>query len=308
MAEVRISRHDALASIDSSGGRRVLRQLLKSGPCSRRQIAQTTGLTEVAVSRSAQRLIAAGVLVEKKLVNVRTQRGRPSIDLHFSQQYFVAGIGIRGYTQWVEVRTFGGELIDLRKFSCQDLTDPDSVLRDCSNELKSLLAARRIPMQRILHLGILIVGVIDPHTGWVVRAENLGWGRVEIRKRVSRLTGLPVSVENMLNGMNLQQQLESSSDCESTLLVSVALGIGASVIIDDQVVRGHGAAAGQLGHQKSLSSQRICLCGRMGCLDTVASGRALLLANQMIDTNTSPIQDGFVARFRELRSEERRVG
>ncbi|MCD6675384.1 MAG: ROK family transcriptional regulator [Burkholderiaceae bacterium] len=295
-------RERALAAIRSPNARVILRELLGKGPRSRSAIAQATRLTETAVSRAAQRLIAEGVLAEGKQLVERSGPGRPSVELEFGSGFYVAGIGIRGYTQWVELRRLGGEPIVSEQFACEDLTDPIAVLRRCCNELDALLRNRRVPRHRVLNVGVLIVGVVDPATGTVLRAENLGWRRVEVKRILEDLTDFPLTIETMLNGMNLQQRVQASAPLGNSLLVSVALGIGASVIVDGRITRGCDFAAGQLGHLRSRGSTMRCVCGRIGCLDTVASGRAILRENGLLESGARFGMRELAGRFRKLSS------
>ena len=237
------ARERVLAAIRSPNASAILRELLGKGPRSRSAIAQAMQLTETAVSRAAQRLIVEGVLVEGKHLAERSGPGRPSVELEFGPGFYVAGIGIRGYTQWVELRRLGGEPIVSEHFACEDLTDPIAVLRRCCKELDTLLRARRIPRHRVLNVGVLIVGVVDPATGTVLRAENLGWRRVEVKQILEAFTDFPLTFETMLNGMNLHQGVQASKSPENSLLVSVALGIGASVVVDGRITHGSGFAA-----------------------------------------------------------------
>src|SRR5690606_4905743 len=132
--------------------------------------------------------------------------------------------------------------------------------------------------------------------------ENLGWRRVEVRRILGELIDYPVTIETMLNGMNWSQRLAADSASGNMLLVSVALGIGASLIIDGRLTRGSGFAAGQLGHVRSRSSNLPCVCGRTGCLDTTASGRAILKAHGLLGTgNPFPVR-ALSSRFAQLSS------
>lgn len=289
-----------LAAIRSPNARAILRELLEKGPRSRSAIAQVTGLTETAVSRTAQRLIVEGVLVEGKQQAERSGPGRPSVELEFGSGFYVAGIGIRGYTQWVELRRLGGEPVVSEQFTCEDLTDPIAVLRRCCRELDALLRSRRVPRHRVLSVGVLIVGVVDPGTGTVLRAENLGWRRVEVKQILEELTDFPLTIDTMLNGMNLQQCVQERAPAENSLLVSVALGIGASAIVDGRIMRGSGFAVGQLGHLRSRGSTLRCVCGRTGCLDTIASGRAILREHGLLETGTRFGVRELAGRFRKL--------
>jgi predicted NBD/HSP70 family sugar kinase len=245
------------------------------------------------------------VLVEGKLQVGRTGPGRPSVELSFGTDCYVAGIGIRGYAQWVELRRLGAEAIASEPFVCADLTDPVAVLQQCCGALDTLLKRRHVQRYQVLGLGVLMVGVVDALTGTVLRAENLGWRRVDVQRILDDMVDYPVTIETMLNGMNSLRSMHECKPVANALLVSVALGIGASLIIDGRIVRGAGFAAGQFGHLRSRSSDLKCVCGRCGCLDTVCSGRAILKIAESMGALTgaggTPVE-----RYRQLCSHARR--
>lgn len=293
------ARERTLGAIRTPSARLVLRELLHKGSRSRTAIAQSTGLTETAVSRAAQKLIAEGVLVEGKLQSERARPGRPSVELSFGNECYVAGIGIRGYAQWVELRRLGGEAIAAQPFVCPDLRDPVAVLQQCCSALEALLKRRRVPRHRVLGLGVLIVGIVDPESGTVLRAENLGWRRVDVRRILQGMASYPVTIETMLNGMNSLQSMHDCKPVSNALLISVALGLGASLIVDGRVARGAGFAAGQFGHLRSRGSELQCVCGRFGCLDTVSSGRAILKAAERLGAPLA-LEGTPIERYRAL--------
>lgn len=296
------ARERALAALRSVNAKLVLRELLMKGARSRVAIAHATGLTETAVSRATQKLIAEGVIVEGRQVSAHVGPGRPSVELEFGAGYFVAGIGIRGYAQWVEVRRLDGKSFVSEPFACSELTDPIAVLRRCCDELDALLKSSRIPRHRVLRLGVLIAGVVDPASGTVLRAENLGWRRVEVTQILQSMVPYCVDVETILNGMNFQQAFHEGRPAKNTLLVNVALGIGASLVVNEGVTRGTGFAAGQLGHMRSRTSTIECVCGRIGCLDTIASGRAILKSHGKLKSEQQFHAPALVEHFRELSS------
>lgn len=69
------------------------------------------------------------------------------------------------------------------------------------------------------------------------------------------------------------------------VLVNIALGIGGSLIFDGHLVRGQAHAAGRIGHIKMPGSKELCKCGRSGCLDTLASGQAILARLNVLPKN-----------------------
>ena len=57
---------------------------------------------------------------------------------------------------------------------------------------------------------------------------------------------------------------------------TVGTGIGGGVVIDRKLRLGPLGAAGEIGHQTILPDGPLCGCGNHGCLETLASGPALI--------------------------------
>ena len=64
----------------------------------------------------------------------------------------------------------------------------------------------------------------------------------------------------------------------SLIAVKVGLGIGAGIVIEGEVFNGDGFGAGEIGHTVIVDDGAECRCGRFGCLETVASSRAIVRA------------------------------
>jgi predicted NBD/HSP70 family sugar kinase len=113
--------------------------------------------------------------------------------------------------------------------------------------------------------------------GLVVDSPNIGWHDVPVRKALREDLRLPVHVEAMHHTLNLAEaRVQRGRAIDDAVLVNIAMGIGASVMQEGRIVRGRHAAAGQIGHMHVAGATELCTCGRRGCLDTVASGYAVL--------------------------------
>jgi predicted NBD/HSP70 family sugar kinase len=66
---------------------------------------------------------------------------------------------------------------------------------------------------------------------------------------------------------------------DTFLHVKISHGIGAGLILGGRLYRGRGYA-GDIGHIRVVDDGEVCLCGNRGCLETVASSKALLKALQ----------------------------
>jgi predicted NBD/HSP70 family sugar kinase len=63
---------------------------------------------------------------------------------------------------------------------------------------------------------------------------------------------------------------------DNLVVIKVGKGIGAGIVIGGRLFQGDGFGAGEIGHMTMASDGALCRCGRLGCLETLASSRAIL--------------------------------
>ena len=267
----------------------ILEEAFRRGNISRGALAQSTGLTGAAISRITRELIQAGLLREQSGTSGPGGPGRPTRELEFLPGgAFVVGVGIGAYEQWVQIADMRGRSIARRALRLRSLRTAESALRNVVQEIKALAAAAAIPQRRIIGCGIAIAGLVDPASGTVLQSPNLGWRDVPVADRLGAALGAPVCVDAMHHALNLAEMRRTSAQDESVVLINAAMGIGASVMLHGSVLRGGHAAAGQIGHMRVAGANDLCTCGRRGCLDTVASGYAVLRRLKAVANRKAP--------------------
>jgi predicted NBD/HSP70 family sugar kinase len=124
-------------------------------------------------------------------------------------------------------------------------------------------------------VGVGIPGLVDVHVGAVKHAVNLGvdgdW--LPLRARLEEVLSLPVVVENDVNVATLGAM--ALSGIRDLVYLSIGTGLAAGLVLDGTLRRGATGAAGEIGHVPIDPHGAICQCGQRGCLETVASGRAI---------------------------------
>jgi predicted NBD/HSP70 family sugar kinase len=65
-------------------------------------------------------------------------------------------------------------------------------------------------------------------------------------------------------------------------VIKLGRGIGAGIVLNGELFYGDGCGAGEIGHVSVLKDGELCTCGNRGCLETVASNRAILKRAQRI--------------------------
>ena len=130
----------------------------------------------------------------------------------------------------------------------------------------------------LLGCGVAISGIADVAAGRLLRSVNLGWTDVAVGAELTRQLHMPVWMETLPNVLNLGEMRAGATKGKlNTAFITAGLGVGASFIVDGNVLRSSKNAAGQIGHMHASNATHVCTCGRVGCLDTVASGRAILM-------------------------------
>ena len=156
--------------------------------------------------------------------------------------------------------------------------DGDAVLRTVVGVVRDLLAALTPSQQaQVGHAAIAVPGLVDPTSGTSVLASNLGWRRTPVAEVVSDATGVPVVLGHDVTAAGTAEwRLGAGRGVDDLLVVVIGTGIAATIVSEGRVVRGGGGGqAGEIGHVVVRPGGPVCACGQTGCLEAVASARAV---------------------------------
>ncbi|MFC8921332.1 ROK family protein [Cellulosimicrobium sp. NPDC057127] len=261
----------------------VLQHLFHEGPTSRADLARATSLTRVTISDLVAVLIAEG-LVEELGVRPGQRVGKPAMLVGMrTSAYQVVAVDltddevVRG-----AVMTLTGDLVLRRDLPVDGRTGTelvDLLTRFC----RGLVASASQP---VIGVGIGSPGVVDS-AGHVVEAPNRRWYDVPLAEQLTERLGLAVHVANDANTAALGEFTFGGASGSGLLVLTVGEGVGAGIMLDGARVRGHGDAAGELGHVTVVDDGDPCACGRRGCLETVLSVPALRRAVDGLDTEAA---------------------
>jgi glucokinase len=124
-----------------------------------------------------------------------------------------------------------------------------------------------------LGLGVACAGQIDPVTGAVIYAPNLGWRDVPLAARLKEAFRIPVVVENDVRAAAWGEFVTGAAGRGRSLVaIFVGTGVGSGAVLDGTLWRGAGNAAGEVGHTQVVADGLPCRCGRHGCLEQYVSG------------------------------------
>ena len=140
-----------------------------------------------------------------------------------------------------------------------------------------VLAEADLDRARVIGVGMGLPAPIDRGTGAVQAASILpGWVGVDAAAEASARLGLPVEVDNDANlGALAEHAWGAARGRSEVAYIKVSSGIGAGLISGGRLQHGVGGTAGEIGHTLIAEGGPVCRCGNRGCLETLASTRAI---------------------------------
>jgi predicted NBD/HSP70 family sugar kinase len=134
---------------------------------------------------------------------------------------------------------------------------------------------------------------VDPRTRQLVFAPNVPWVVEDFRQELERALEGPIEIENAANAcLYAARWFGTLGDVTNLLAVTVSEGVGAGLLVDGKLLRGHNGMAGEFGHMPLAEDGPLCGCGNRGCWETLASNRAGLryYKDLVPDSNLSNFQ------------------
>jgi glucokinase-like ROK family protein len=140
--------------------------------------------------------------------------------------------------------------------------------------IDGLLELTAVP---ILGIGIGTPGLMDVERGVVITAVNLDWQDLALADLLQARYNMPVIIANDSQVSALAEySFGDHEDVSNLVVVKVGRGVGAGIVQNKELYHGDGFGAGEIGHAKVADGNEQCLCGNIGCLETVASTRAII--------------------------------
>ncbi len=123
-------------------------------------------------------------------------------------------------------------------------------------------------------IGVSFGGPVDASTGTVRLSHHVpGWENIPLKRLLEEEFGVPVGVDNDANVAALgEHRFGAGQGYESLFYITVSTGVGGGWILNGQPWRGAGGMAGEIGHVVVDPAGPVCLCGKRGCVERLASG------------------------------------
>jgi predicted NBD/HSP70 family sugar kinase len=258
---------------------RVVGALRERGHISQSEIARMTGLSRTTVHTLVTELKDSGVVHEVETGVPDFRGGRPAVLLMLRDSSLaVVGIDFGHSHVGVAVANIGHDVLAERRCDLDVSHDAKAALDTATRMVEEVLTEARVERKSVIGAGIGIPGPLDRALGAAGSATILpGWTGIRIRSDMRDRLAMPVEIENDANlGALAELTWGAGRDCSNFAYIKAATGIGAGLVVDGRLLRGASGTAGEIGHTTLDESGALCYCGNRGCLETVASGPAIL--------------------------------
>lgn len=251
----------------------VLKTIFDHELISRAQIARLTKLTRATVSDLVSSLLDEGLIKEvgygesiggkAPILLSLVADSRYLIGLNLAQDKFIGSV--------VNLR---GEIKETVEFPVDDNNGKQAL--QLVYEILDQLTKRE--WEPLVGIGVGTPGLVNTQEGIVVNAVNLDWQDLPLAQLLESRYHLPVSVMNDSQATAIGEFVyggDHQSD-SNLIVVTVKHGIGAGILINGRLFQGDGGSAGEIGHVVVQENGELCRCGKYGCLETIASARAVV--------------------------------
>ena len=174
-------------------------------------------------------------------------------------------------------------------------------LKKLGSIINDFIDSLPIKKEEILNVCVNVAERVNPFEG---TAYNMfTFTEKPLATEISEMINLPVCIENDTRSMTYAEYIKGcSKGMKDIIFVNVCWGLGIGIIIDGKLYYGKSGYSGEFGHTPGYNNNIICHCGKIGCIETETSGRALKrkLTEALLEGKQSILSDKVVNRKEEL--------
>jgi predicted NBD/HSP70 family sugar kinase len=231
------------------------------------------GISVPTVTKIVEELLSAGILRDEGKIGTSGGRRPNTYGLNPDAGYFL-GIDVSRHHFHIALTDFKGNLVKY----IQDIefvleANADSFRRMCRRVIDEVVGAG-IPWIKIFAVGISLSGRVNPEKGYSL--TYFVSDEIPMLELFRKELNVPVSIENDSRAMTYGEYMSLGKDADPNMIfINLSWGLGMGMILDGKLYYGKSGFSGEIGHFPLLDNDIMCRCGKVGCLETGASGSAL---------------------------------
>lgn len=277
--------------IGNMNKRNVLNCIQEEQPINRSAIAQIVGLSIPAVMTITEELLKVGIIQSEGKIGSGVGK-HPEMLSVCGEHFRYVGVDVGRVTTRVVITGQDGTLLESTKRATENAEDPMKCIENISDQILETIKKSEINTDTIVGICVAMPGLIESETGKVIFSPDFGWKDVPLQSCMQeRMKPYHVIVRNANRAQARWEVRPGKNNKESTIFcVGLGYGIGSAIISNGEMYTGSSGTSGEIGHIIVNSNGPLCLCGNIGCLEAVASGRAIAeQAKQIVEKGTDTV-------------------
>jgi N-acetylglucosamine repressor len=261
----------------------ILRAVRDGGSVTRIAVQRRTGLSWGTVTTLVREL------VDRRLVEERgplpTRAGRHPVEIGIDRRARrVAGLRLGGQEVSAVVMDLAGGVEAAVSLPAGAGGSGQAILERMYRCLDRAMERSGTAPRSLAGIGIALPGAVDYASGTgLYGPHHPRWRNVPVRDLFQRRYGAPCFVDHDNNCAVMGEWCFGlARGIDDFLCVALGTGLSVGIMIRGEVYRGADFMAGELGHVVVDPAGPRCACGRKGCLEALASGRALARAAEAL--------------------------
>ncbi|MBU0560951.1 MAG: ROK family protein [Bacteroidetes bacterium] len=192
---------------------------------------------------------------------------------------FIISVDLGGTKILTAMLNKNKEIIERVKLATDISKGAANVVKSIAESVKQLLEKTGKTQNEIIAISMGVPGTVDPHTGIIGNAPNLGIRNYNIKNALQKNFQIPVLIENDVNLAALGiKKFEFNDNVKNMLVVFVGTGIGGALIFDGKLYRGSSFFAGEIGHMKVTGKGSLSGSATNSTFELLASRTAIVKA------------------------------
>jgi len=140
---------------------------------------------------------------------------------------------------------------------------------------QNLITDHQIPNEKVYGLGVDMPGLIDSKTGinYTIKDKKRQNIRRDLKNKFNKLVYIDNDARMHAHG---EFHFGAAKDYNNAIIIHWSWGLGLGIYVNGQLFSGHNGFAGEFSHIPMVENGDLCICGKRGCLETVASSNTIM--------------------------------
>ncbi len=192
-----------------------------------------------------------------------------------AESCFFIGVDIKRFYINIGLLDFKKNLVTVNEKISYKLENSAEAYQQLISIIKQFIDELPVSREKVLGMGINLSGRVNHTTGYSYSFFH--FHEEPLSQTIENEIGIQTFIENDSRAMAYGEFCSGAVNNEKNVLfVNMDYGVGLGILIDGKVYYGKSGFSGEFGHIPFFNNEIICHCGKKGCLETEASGIALL--------------------------------